>query len=331
MINRTSVFWLLLVGYLPVQLLMPKLIAAFRARMLGQTVREDGPQHHAVKTGTPTGGGALFLLATVIAAGLLVWIHPEWMTYPAWSVFGAFWVLGALGFLDDWKKIVKKHNKGITGYTKLTVQVLVGVAIAIISQIASGEPMAFVSLAFLGKVAWCALVVAATSNAVNLTDGLDGLAASTSAVTFLTLGSCLTGWFITSPVLMGHTRPDLAAPCFILAGVMLAFLAFNRKPAQIFMGDTGSLATGGALAAVTLFAGWAWWLWLAGIVFCLEALSVVLQVASFKLTGKRIFKMSPIHHHFELCGWSEQRVVATFFVVQCLGCLLAFVLLNRVF
>jgi len=295
-----------------------------KQRMFGQYIREDGPQSHQAKAGTPTAGGVLVLFATMI--GLLsVWVFRSstFLNLPVIGVFVATFVFGLLGFSDDALKIFKKKNKGVTGYTKLAVQVLTGAFVGWV--VLQGNPLGTVSVFGLASLnlGWfylpfAAFVITGASNSVNLTDGLDGLASGIAVMSFMTLSLLL---FMTHSV-------DLALFAQVLAGACIGFLIFNRHPAKIFMGDTGSLALGGAMGALALVGHLESWLLLIALMYILETLSVILQVISFKSTGKRIFRMSPLHHHFELSGWSELRVVYTFITVQFIGCVFAVILYN---
>jgi phospho-N-acetylmuramoyl-pentapeptide-transferase len=306
-------------------------IRALQRRYLGQYIREDGPQSHHSKKGTPTAGGLLILsgmsLGLVSYSVLTLPVLGDFLGEPVsnWQTLVRFalvptvtLILGAMGFWDDFLKIAKKHNKGLSGYSKLAVQGLVGVGAGWLMMQAGVTPE--INLFGLGSLElgwayplWVALVITGTSNAVNITDGLDGLAASTSIVTLFLLA-----FFV--QVLAVDPLPAMAGtiPAWTLLCATLGFLVFNRNPARIFMGDCGSLALGGAIATLALLAHAEMWLLLLGGVFVMETLSVILQVISFKTTGKRIFKMSPIHHHFELCGWHETKVVKCFILIQIL-------------
>lgn len=295
-------------------------IRLLQKRYMGQYIREDGPKSHHAKAGTPTAGGVLILGALTFALLAMIAIKGAsvFLTIPVSLVAGITLAFGLLGFVDDYLKITKKKNKGVSGYTKLLVQVIAGLAVgAYVLKTHPGAPVGFFGLFSLG-LGWfyppfSALVLAGTSNAVNLTDGLDGLASGTALLSFVTLGM----------LLLAAGQNDLALVALMLAGATLGFLVFNHYPARIFMGDTGSLALGGALGAIALLARMEFWLLLLGLVFVLEALSVILQVASFKTTGRRLFRMSPLHHHFELGGWSEIKVVSAFITLQMGACLLA--------
>jgi phospho-N-acetylmuramoyl-pentapeptide-transferase len=315
--------------------LIPLLASAFlggpyikwlKERMFGQFIREDGPQSHQAKAGTPTAGGVLILVTTMIGL-LATWLlrgNGFWNQSVLAVLFVTF-VFGLLGFSDDALKIFKKKNKGVTGYTKLAVQVITGLIAGWICLhdnrlgTISFWGLFDIQLGLLYPV-FAAFVITGASNAVNLTDGLDGLAAGTAVMSLMTLTLML---FFTHSI-------DLALLTQILAGACLGFLMFNRHPARVFMGDTGSLALGGAIGALAVAGHLEMWLLFLAIIYIVETMSVILQVISFKTTGKRIFRMSPLHHHFELSGWSELRVVYTFITVQFIGCALAVLLYNSV-
>ncbi|HEY9770996.1 MAG TPA: phospho-N-acetylmuramoyl-pentapeptide-transferase [Coleofasciculaceae cyanobacterium] len=288
----------------------------------GQVVQEDGPQAHLKKAGTPTMGGIFFVPAAVILsllwvnfAGLSTAISPELIAVCLMTLS-----YGLIGWIDDWQVLRRKSNKGISPRMKLTLQVAFGVFFALWLWWHESASITNVNLpgGLTLSLGWLFLplaifVLTAESNATNLTDGVDGLAAGTGAIAFLGLGAIL-----------GRDRPDLAIFCACLSGGCLGFLVHNRNPAVVFMGDTGSLALGGALAAVGLSSENLWALFLISGVFFVESLSVIAQVSYFKATkaadgtGKRLFKMAPIHHHFELSGWSETQVVGVFYLANVL-------------
>ena len=278
----------------------------------GQSIREEGPQSHQAKSGTPTMGGIMIILGIVF--GTLV--AAPWN---AEILLALFITLGhfALGFLDDYIKVVKKRNLGLKAKQKLLGQILIALVTIYIGTKELGIdtsiwlPVLNANLDIgLGYYLLVLFVLVGTSNAVNLTDGLDGLASGTMAVAASCYGVVC--------ALTGHT--DLAIFCVAIVAACLAFLRFNAHPAKVFMGDTGSLALGGALAAVGILTHTEILLVVIGLVFVCEALSVIMQVTYFKATGgKRIFRMSPIHHHFELGGWSETKVVMVFWSVGLLA------------
>lgn len=276
-----------------------------------QAIREEGPKSHRVKAGTPTMGGLFVLLA---AALVLAWnrLIDVSVLFLILITFGH----ALLGFLDDFIKAEKKRNLGLTAKQKIAGQLVLSVAFCFGCLEYLHIPTA-ISLPFINMdmaIGWLyypfvVVVIVGTSNAVNLTDGLDGLAAGCCVIAF-----CAYGLFC----YMGGLN-SIGAFALILAGCCAGFLLYNYHPAKIFMGDTGSLALGGALAGIAVVTRTELLLLFLGMVFVVEALSVILQVASFQLTGKRIFRMSPLHHHFELGGWSEVRVVWTFWMAELLA------------
>jgi phospho-N-acetylmuramoyl-pentapeptide-transferase len=314
----------------------PPLIAWLRRVKLGQKVREEGPQTHYSKAGTPTMGGILIVSAIVIPC--LLW--GNFHSRSLWIAVGATVWLGGIGLLDDYLRVVKGLRKGLLGRYKLTGQVALGLAIALILIIwpePGGLPPSTTHVPFLKFrlidfgwlfVPFVILVVTGTSNAVNLTDGLDGLASGLMAIAALAFaGMCyLSGHVKFSAYLNISYLPyggELTIFCAAVVGASLGFLWYNCHPADVFMGDTGSLALGGALGTVAVLIKRELWLVLVGGVFVAEALSVMLQVASFKLRGRRIFLMAPLHHHFELKGWAESRVVLRFYIAGALLALLS--------
>ncbi|NMC33057.1 MAG: phospho-N-acetylmuramoyl-pentapeptide-transferase [Veillonellaceae bacterium] len=287
-----------------VVLLGPVAIPLLHRLKFGQVVREEGPAAHKAKTGTPTMGGLLILAGICVAVPVIHTTSPA-----AWLMLFVTLACGALGFVDDYIKVVLKRNLGLRAKEKLLGQILIAVAFSwIITRfLGRGTELWIPGLDVTWNLGFwfhglVFFIIVGTTNAVNLTDGLDGLAAGTTAVA--------AGIYAAVSWLRG--QPDVAGFFTIVAGAALGFLVFNRHPARIFMGDTGSLALGGALAAGAVLTGTELLLPVIGAVFVAEAVSVILQVASFKTTGRRIFRMSPLHHHFELGGWPEIRVVRVF-------------------
>ena len=297
----------------------------------GQTILEDGPTWHQKKQGTPTMGGILFIggflvaaLAAVILTAVLKPVNAFGSPFAAvrfWAGIGLALGCGLIGFADDYIKVVKKRNLGLTALQKILLQLLVSTAYAVVMYI-YGKGGFYIP--FLGYVEWgiwyipfTIFVIIAMTNATNLTDGVDGLCGFTGFVAALAL-LLISGFADQLP------QSILAVS---LAGGLAGFLLWNFHPAQVFMGDTGSLFIGGALTALAFGIGQPFLLVPIGILYIAENLSVILQVTYFKLThGKRLFKMSPLHHHFEMCGWSENRIVLTFGGVTLLGCLVAIAL-----
>jgi phospho-N-acetylmuramoyl-pentapeptide-transferase len=322
----------------------PAIIRKLAEVKAGQVIRSDGPQSHLSKAGTPTMGGALIIAS--IAASTLLWA--DLRNRYVWLVLGVTVAFGAIGFYDDYKKLVLKDSKGLAARWKYFWQSVFGLGVALflyftadtpaattfylplikqaqvplgyVADAAAGSPW----LTGVGALAFIALayfIVVGFSNAVNLTDGLDGLAIMPSVLVATALGvfAYLAGNKVFSEYLGIPAIPgagELAVFCSALAGAGLGFLWFNTYPAQVFMGDIGALAIGAALGCVAVIVRQEIVLLIMGGVFVMETVSVMLQVASFKLTGKRIFRMAPIHHHFELKGWPEPRVIVRFWIIS---------------
>ena len=305
----------------------PWLIRHLTAQKAGQVIRGDGPQSHLSKAGTPTMGGTLILLSVAIAT--LLWMDPA--NRLVWIVLGVMLSFGAVGFYDDYKKLVLKDSRGLPARWKYFWQSLFGLAAALTlftTATVPAETALFVPLfktvalplgGFFVAIAY--FMIVGFSNAVNLTDGLDGLAIMPSVLVAVALGifAYLSGNAVFSGYLDIPSIPgagELAIFCGALAGAGLGFLWFNTYPAQVFMGDVGALAIGAALGCIAVIVRQEVVLLIMGGVFVMETASVMLQVASFKLTGKRIFRMAPIHHHFELKGWPEPRVIVRFWIIS---------------
>jgi len=313
------IFFTILTGFLITVLLSPVFIPFLRRLKFGQSIREEGPKSHQKKSGTPTMGGLVFLLSIIVTSLVMIAKFSEVST----NLFLLLFVtigFGLLGFLDDFIKVVMKRNLGLTSLQKLIGQIVIAVIFYFVYKSTPGFtpeigiPGTDLSL----NIGWLYVLfviiwLVGFSNAVNLTDGLDGLVSGTSAIAF--------GAF--AVLAWNASQYDVAIFSVAVVGSVLGFLVFNAHPAKVFMGDTGSLALGGALATVALLTNHELLLIIIGGVFVIETLSVILQVASFKTTGKRIFKMSPLHHHYELSGWSEWRVVVTFWSVGLLLAVLA--------
>ena len=303
-----------------VLLLGPVVIPELNKLHCGQNIRGEGPQSHQKKSGTPTMGGLMILagitLGTIAGAG----------TNPA-ALLALFVVLGhgAIGFLDDYIKVVKKRNLGLRAREKLAGQLIMAAAVTFIGNrwmgISTELWLPFTTaMVDLGVFYYILVffVLVGTTNAVNLTDGLDGLATGTVAVAAVTYAI----------VCVSLGKAALAAFCAATAAAAVAFLRFNAHPARVFMGDTGSLALGGALAAAAILTKTALLLIVIGGVFVVEALSVIIQVISFQTTGRRVFRMSPLHHHFELGGWAETKVVRVFWLAGAVSSGLALLILK---
>ena len=302
----------------------PRFISMLRVRQgKGQPIREDGPQSHLAKRGTPTMGGLMILISLVIS--MLLWMD---LTNPfVWACLAVTVGFGFIGFLDDYDKVSKRSAKGISGRARLLAEFAVaGVASwLIVSQISTNLYVPFLSDRYipLGPLyyVFAAFVMVGAGNAVNLTDGLDGLAtmpvviaAGAFAIIAYLAGRADFAAYLGIPHV--PRAGDLAILCAGIMGACLAFLWFNAPPAAVFMGDTGSLVLGGALGAIAVAAHHEIVLAIVGGLFVLEAMSVIIQVAVYKRTGKRVFKMAPIHHHFEQLGWKESTVVIRFWIVS---------------
>jgi len=304
----------------------PWMIRRLTFHQIGQHVRNDGPQSHLSKQGTPTMGGALILLAISVAT--LLWGDLD--NRYVWTVLVAMLAFGAIGFIDDYRKLVLRDPKGLAARWKYLLQSLVGISVALFLYRSAELPAEtalivpfFKTVALpLGAlyVVLAYFVIVGTSNAVNLTDGLDGLAIMPSVMVGGALGvfAYASGNFkfaayLGIPYLPG--AGELVVFCGALFGAGLGFLWFNTYPAMVFMGDIGALALGAALGTLAVIVRQELVLFVMGGVFVVETVSVILQVASFKLTGKRIFRMAPLHHHYELKGWPEPRVIVRFWII----------------
>ena len=305
----------------------PPIIRKLVSYKIGQSVREDGPTSHLVKTGTPTMGGALVLVSVVITS--LLW--GDLQNHYVWVVLGVTLGFGLIGFVDDYLKVVHRNPKGLSARVKFLFQSIIGILLAIyLAQTATIPQQTELIVPFFKQIAYpmgilgfailTFFVVVGTSNAVNLTDGLDGLAILPTVMIAAALGifSYVAGNAVFSKYLGFPYIPgagELAVVCASLSGAGLAFLWFNAYPAEVFMGDVGALALGAALGTIAVIVRQEIVLFIMGGVFVVETLSVILQVVSFKLTGKRILKMAPLHHHFELKGWKENQVVVRFWII----------------
>jgi len=306
----------------------PYVIQHLSARRVGQTIRELGPQSHLPKAGTPTMGGALILLAILVST--LLWANLS--NRFVWIVLLVTLAFGIVGFVDDYKKLVLGNAKGLTPRRKFLWQSVIGVGAAI-ALYASAEnpavehallipylPSVLIPLGAIVYVPFTYLVIVGTSNAVNLTDGLDGLAimpavliGSALGVFAYAAGNVVFSTYLGIPYVAGCG--EMLVFCAALAGAGLGFLWFNTYPAQVFMGDIGALALGAALGLVAVVVRQELVLLIMGGVFVVETVSVIIQVASYKLTGRRIFRMAPLHHHFELKGWAEPKVIVRFWII----------------
>lgn len=299
-------------------ILGPITIPLLKKLHIGQSIRENGPKSHLVKSGTPTMGGIIILLSLLITVATSAMKSNDLILLLA-STFG----FGFIGFIDDYLIVVKRTNLGLKAYQKLIAQIVLAIILAIYqSKTSVVETKVLVPFLYgqyldLGilYIPFIIFVVVGTVNSVNLTDGLDGLASGVSIIvlTFFTLSA--TNWGLDSVSLFSSA----------LIGGCLGFLVHNAHPAKIFMGDTGSLALGGAIAAIAILMNLPLVLPIVGGIFFVEALSVIIQVTSYKLTGKRVFLMSPLHHHFEQKGWAETKVVGVFWLVTALLCIIGII------
>jgi len=304
----------------------PVMIRRLVERQIGQAVRDDGPQSHLSKAGTPTMGGAMILMA--IAASTLLWA--DLTNHYVWLVLAVTLGFGAIGWVDDYRKVVEKNPRGLPARWKYFWQSLIGVAAAVILYVTAASPVETSLIVPLFKefvlplgifyMVLTYLVIVGSSNAVNLTDGLDGLAimptvlvAMGLAVFAYTTGNTVFAEYLQIPFIPG--AGELAVFCATIAGAGLGFLWFNTYPAQVFMGDVGALALGAALGVVAVIVRQEIVLFIMGGIFVMETVSVILQVGSYKLTGRRIFRMAPLHHHYELKGWPEPRVIVRFWII----------------
>jgi phospho-N-acetylmuramoyl-pentapeptide-transferase len=305
----------------------PAMIRKLTAYKIGQSVRDDGPQTHLIKKGTPTMGGALILVS--VAVTTLLWADLQ--NRYVWIVLFTTLGFGAVGWVDDWRKVVHRNPKGLSAKAKLFWQSVIGLAAISFLAYSAKLPQQtelivpfFKTVALpLGTVGFMVIgyfMVVGFSNAVNLTDGLDGLAimptvmiASALAVFAYVSGNVVFAKYLSFPYIAGVG--ELAIICGAISGAGLAFLWFNAYPAEVFMGDVGALALGAAIGMIALVVRQEIVLLIMGGVFVVETLSVMIQVASFKLTGKRVFRMAPLHHHYELKGWKENQVVVRFWII----------------
>jgi phospho-N-acetylmuramoyl-pentapeptide-transferase len=306
----------------------PHLIQRLQMQRIGQQIRELGPESHFPKAGTPTMGGALILLA--IAISTLLWANLG-NRFVLLTLGGTLY-FGVIGFVDDYKKVVLRNSKGLSVRQKLFWQIIGGFALAIAFYLTAENPAVehsllipylpgiTIALGAVGYVLFTALVIVCASNGVNLTDGLDGLAIMPAVLVGTALGifayaggNAIYSGYLGIPYVAGSG--ELLVFCAALAGAGLGFLWFNTYPAQVFMGDIGALALGAALGLVAVSVRQELVLFVMGGVFVVESVSVIIQVASYKMTGRRVFRMAPLHHHFELKGWPEPKVIVRFWII----------------
>ena len=306
----------------------PAVIRKLTALKIGQSVRDDGPQTHLVKAGTPTMGGALILVSVAVTTLLWADLTNEYVWVALLTLIG----FGVIGWVDDWRKVVEKNSRGLPSRWKYFWQSVIGLGVAVYLWQHATLPQhteliipflkhATLTLSAFAFIVLTYFVIVGSSNAVNLTDGLDGLAilptvmvASALAIFAYVAGNAVFSKYLGVPFVPG--AGELAIFCAAMAGAGLAFLWFNAYPAEVFMGDVGALALGAALGVVAVIVRQEIILFIMCGVFVVETLSVMVQVASFKLTGKRVFRMAPIHHHYELKGWKENQVVVRFWIIS---------------
>ncbi|WFA09629.1 phospho-N-acetylmuramoyl-pentapeptide-transferase [Tissierella sp. Yu-01] len=302
-------------------LLGPIIIPMLRKLKIGQSIREEGPQSHMSKSGTPTMGGIIIFLAlliTVATSGIM----SNDLILLILATFG----FGFIGFIDDYIKIVKKRNLGLKAYQKFVAQVVLAIILALYqsntSIVETKVIIPFLNNQYLDLgilyIPFIVFVVVGTVNSVNLTDGLDGLASGVSIIVFSFFSLVAINWGMNSIAIFSSS----------LIGACLGFLIHNAHPAKVFMGDTGSLALGGAISAIAILMNLSLLLPIVGGIFFIETLSVIIQVLSFKLTGKRVFLMSPLHHHFEQKGWKETKIVGMFWFITAILCIIGVISLN---
>jgi len=328
----------------------PWVVRKLREMQIGQYIREEGPKNHHAKAGTPTMGGVLIVISTVVPTLLWADLANVYVLLAMLSTVG----FAAIGFADDYNKVVRKRSLGLSGRSKFSLQMLVGLVVGVFLLVLTTfgvystqlivpffkkfHPALVINslvdhaylwpLGYLPFLLFVALVMVGSSNAVNLTDGLDGLAIGCTVIAAgaLTVVTYLTAHARFASYLDIQFIPgvgELTIFCGALVGAALGFLWYNAHPAEVFMGDVGSLALGGAIGVVAVIIKQEILLFFVGGIFVIEALSVILQVASFRLTGKRIFRMAPLHHHFELSGWSESKIIVRFWIVALVFALFA--------
>ena len=310
-----------------------KIIEYLRRLKIGQSIREDGPATHLLKSGTPTMGGVFIILSVVIA--MLFWGNLQ--NRAVWITLGAFVAFGAIGFIDDYLKVSRHSSEGLPAWMKLICQFVAAIAVVMIIYFTGAEETTVLYIPFFKEplidmgwvwIPFAVLLVVGESNAVNISDGLDGLLAGLLIIVFFTLAAItyITGRFDWSEYLGMPYIPEageLTVFCLAAAGACVGFLWFNSHPAEVFMGDVGSLSLGGVIAVISLIIKKEILILIIGGVFIIEIASVVIQVVSFKLRGKRIFRMAPLHHHYELIGWSESKTVIRFWILGGLFAIIA--------
>jgi phospho-N-acetylmuramoyl-pentapeptide-transferase len=311
----------------------PRLIEMLKRINARQQVREDGPQSHLSKSGTPVMGGVLIIFSVVVS--VVLW--QDWRSAYTWIVLLALVAFGLIGFLDDYLKISRKNSEGLRAGVKFTGQIVISLALVLYLHVTRTDMTTYLYVPFFKApvldlkavyIPFAVVLLVGTSNAVNLTDGLDGLATGLLILVALTFAllSYLTGradyaGYLSIPYIEGSG--ELMVMCLALVGACVGFLWYNTHPAEVFMGDTGSLALGGAIGIIAVIIKKEILLVIVGGVFVIEALSVIIQVVSFKMSGRRVFKMAPLHHHFEIMGWAESKVVVRFWILGGLFAIIA--------
>lgn len=317
--EHIQLIFTIIIAFIITLVLGPLLIPILKKLKAGQSIRDEGPKSHMVKAGTPTMGGIMFIVAVIVTCLTSGKVNPDILI-----LIASFTAFGVIGFIDDFIKVVLKRNLGLRAYQKLILQMIIAVVLAVyqlkISAYGTRIYIPFVDFYWdigVFYIPFIAFFVISVVNSVNLTDGLDGLAGGITLIIAL--------FFSIVAINLGYQ--SIAVFCGALTGALLGFLRFNAHPAKVFMGDTGSLALGGAIASVAILMNMTLIIPVVGGIYLAEAISVMLQVVSFKLRKKRLFKMAPIHHHFELCGWKETKVVGVFWGLTLLLCILGIVIL----
>jgi phospho-N-acetylmuramoyl-pentapeptide-transferase len=312
----------------------PFFIDFLRRHSLGQNIREEGPEHHSVKQGTPTMGGILIVIAASVA-----FLATTVRTVPALTIWGTMIACGVIGFLDDLIKVRHKRSLGLSGRIKMVLLLATSAVVCIAANHQGLSHSVFIPILQrsiplgFGWYVLVFIIIAGSANAVNLTDGLDGLAAGTSIISLFTLTAMAVTIYIRNVDQHTHlriaNRLDAAYIGAAMIGAAVGFLWFNAFPAEVFMGDTGAMALGGAIGSMAIFLQVPLLLLLVGGVFVIEALSVVIQVISFRYWGRRVFLMAPIHHHFEMKSWSETKIMVRFWIVAGILCTGGFALFYK--
>lgn len=319
--NTKGLIMAFLISYLTASMLAPVIVPFLQRLKVGQNIREEGPKSHHKKQGTPTMGGVIFILGTLVAVLIQRNFDPK-----AGFVVLSFLAYGAIGYADDYIKVILKRNLGLSAKQKMAGQILVAAVLSYYAKVIFGSELfvpfanTYVDLGIF-YIPFVLFIYVAVTNSVNLTDGLDGLA------TMVTI-SVLTFFGI---VAIKIDLESVTKVVFALIGGLVGFFTVNRHPAKVFMGDLGSLALGGAVTALAISTKMIFMIPIVGFIYFAEALSVIIQVAVFKKTGKRVFKMSPLHHHYELSGWDENTIVGRFSVLTLVLVFVGYLMINSVF